>query len=164
MAKRPVFGNLADLSREHLRQAVEIFAASFYEPLSFISPRVEDIADILEHAFVPSHHVVAMLDGNVVGVVSYSSSEGRAHSFNKEHLVRRLGLVRGYISYFRLRGVLEKPLALSERQCYIDSVATDTAFRGIGISTELQRYILKHLPYDEFLLEVEENNLKEIRD
>ena len=163
MAQRPVFRNLAELSRIHLRQAVEIFAASFYEPLSFISPRIEVIADILEHTFVPEHHYVALLDGNVVGVVSFSTARGRSHTFSRDRMVEKLGLFRGSIAFFRLRGVLERPLELSDTQCYIDSVATDTAFRGMGISTELQRYLLRKLPYKEYLLEVAETNFKAIR-
>jgi ribosomal protein S18 acetylase RimI-like enzyme len=42
-------------------------------------------------------------------------------------------------------------------------VATDTAFRGMGISKELQKYVLHVLPYDEFLLEVAESNFRAIR-
>lgn len=163
MAKKPVFKNLAELSQFHLRQSVEIFAASFFEPLSFISSNVDTIADILEHSFVPSNHYVAMLDGNVVSVVSYSTARGRSHQFHHDQLVEKLGFVRGSIAFFRLRGVLERPLDLEESQCYIDSVATDTAFRGMGISTELQRYVLRKLPYREFLLEVAETNFRAIR-
>ncbi|WP_422479655.1 GNAT family N-acetyltransferase [Pleomorphochaeta sp. DL1XJH-081] len=163
MVKKPMIKNLADLSQTHLRQAVEIFAASFYEPLSFISPDVDVIADILQHSFVPSNHFVALLDGNVVSVVSFSTTAGRSHRFQHDHLVDKLGFVRGTIVFFRLRGVLEKPLDLDESQCYIDSVATDTAFRGMGVSSELQRYLLRRLPYKEFLLEVAESNFKAIR-
>lgn len=163
MAAQPVIRNLAELSKEHLRQAVEIFVVSFYDPLSFISPKVEVIADILEHSFVPSHHYVALLDGNVVGVVSYSTADGRSHAFNREQLASQLGMIKGNVIYFRLRGVLGTPLALSETQCYIDSVATDTAFRGMGISKKLQRYVLEKLPYREFLLEVAESNFRALR-
>lgn len=163
MAQRPVFRNLAELSSIHLRQAVEIFAASFYEPLSFISPQVEVIADILEHSFIPEYHFVALLNGNVVGVMSFSTATGRSHQFSREQLIAKLGLFRGSIVFFRLRGVLGHPLELTDYQCYIDSVATDTAFRGAGISTELQRYVLRKLPYREFLLEVAETNFKAIR-
>ena len=52
MAGEPVFRNLAELESIHLRQAVEIYAATFYEPLSFISNDLDLIADVLEHAFV----------------------------------------------------------------------------------------------------------------
>lgn len=163
MGKKPVFKNLAELNQIHIRQAVEIFVASFYEPLSFISSDVDVIADILEHSFIPSNHYVALLDGNVVSVVSFSTAKGRSHRFHHENLVEKLGFLRGSIAFFRLRGVLERPLELVDTQCYIDSVATDTAFRGMGISTELQRYVLRTLPYNEFLLEVAETNFKAIR-
>ena len=163
MAQKTIFKNLADLGSIHLRQSVEIFAASFYEPLSFISSNVDVIADILEHSFIPKNHYVALLDGNVVSVVSFSTAQGRSHRFQHESLVDKLGFIRGTIVFFRLRGVLERPMNLTGEQCYIDSVATDTAFRGMGISTELQRYVLKKLPYQEFLLEVAEANFKAIR-
>lgn len=163
MANQPVFKNLAELERIHLRQAVEIFAASFFEPLSFISSDIDVIADILEESFIPQNHYVALLDGNVVGVVSISDAKGRSQQFRRDLLVLRLGFVKGTISYFRLRGVLGQPLDLNEYQCYIDSVATDSAFRGLGISTEMQRYLLETLPYKEYLLEVAEMNFRAIR-
>ena len=163
MAEQPVFRNLAELGKTHFRQAVEIFAASFYEPLSFISTDLDVLADVLEHSFVPKNHYVALLDGNVVGVVSISTAKGRSHKFQREALVSRLGFVRGHVAFFRLRGVLERPLDLSESQCYIDSAATDTAFRGMGISSAMQRYLLRNLPYSEYLLEVAEMNFRAIR-
>ena len=164
MAGKPVFMNLAELDQIHLRQAVEIYAASFYEPLSFISVDLDIIADILEQSFVPKNHYVALLDGNVVGVISLSDSKGRSQHIRRDALTARLGLLRGSIAFFRLRAVLGQPLDLSEYQCYIDSVATDTAFRGMGISKAMQRYLLQTLPYKEYLLEVAEMNSRAIRD
>ena len=163
MAGKPVFMNLAELESTHLRQAVEIFIASFYEPLSFISSNLDIIAEVLEHSFVPENHYVALLDGNVVGVVSISTAASRSHKFQREVLVSRLGFLRGNVAFFRLRGALERPLDLTDSQCYIDSVTTDTAFRGMGISTAMQQYLLSNLPYREFLLEVAEMNFKAIR-
>lgn len=92
MAKKPVFKNLAELNQFHVRKSVEIFAASFFEPLSFISSNVDTIADILEHSFVPSNHYVAILDGNVVSVVSYSTAQSRSHQFHHDQLVRSWAL------------------------------------------------------------------------
>ena len=163
MAGKLIFRNLAELERIHLRQAVEIFAASFYEPLSFISADLDLLADILEEAFVPKHHFVALLDGNVVGVISLSDSNGRSQQIKRDALVSHLGLVRGTIAFFRLRGVLGQPMDLNEYQCYIDSVATDSAFRGMGISKAMQLYLLQTLPYKEYLLEVAEMNFRAIR-
>lgn len=163
MASRLVFRNLAELERTHLRQAVEIFVSSFYEPFSFISPDVDVIADVLEHSFIPEHYYVALLDGNVVGVAAVSSSEGRAHRFQRDVLVSHLGLFRGTLAYFKLRGVLERPLELEEHQCYIESVVTDSAFRGMGISSQMQKHLLSTLPYSEFLLEVAETNFNAVR-
>lgn len=163
MAGKPVFKNLAELESIHLRQAVEIYAASFYEPLSFISGDLDVIADILEESFVPKNHYVALLDGNVVGVISLSDSRNRSQHIRRDLLVSRLGVVRGTIAFFRLRGVLGQPLDLNEYQCYIDSVATDSAFRGMGISKAMQRYLLQTLPYKEYLLEVAEMNFRAIR-
>ncbi len=163
MAGEPVFRNLAELESIHLRQAVEIYAATFYEPLSFISNDLDLIADVLEHAFVRDRHYVALLDGNVVAVVSISDAQGRPQRYRREFLTRRLGLLKGSLAYFRLRGVFGQPINLEQQQCYIDYVVTDSAFRGMGIASELQRHLFGVLPYKEYLLEVAEMNFRAIR-
>ncbi|MDD2296672.1 MAG: GNAT family N-acetyltransferase [Sphaerochaetaceae bacterium] len=163
MAIKLVFKNLSELEPVHKRQAVEIFAASFFEPLSFISSNLDIIADVLEHSLVADHHYVALLHGNVVSIVSISNANGRSHKFQRDPLVSQLGFFRGTIAFFRLRGVLERPLELQESQCFIELVATDSAFRGLGISTALQRYLFTNLPYRQYFLEVAEMNFNAIR-
>ncbi|MFA5468660.1 MAG: GNAT family N-acetyltransferase [Sphaerochaetaceae bacterium] len=163
MAERLEFKNLAELEKIHLRQAVEIFADSFYETFTFISADLDEIVEVLEHSFISSHHYVALLDNNVVGVVAFSTSQGRAHKFKREVLFSKLGFIKGSVAYRRLNNVLGQPLKLKSSQCYIDSVATDTAFRGLGISKELQKYLFATLPYKEYLLEVAKLNFRAIK-
>ena len=163
MAPMPVFKNLAELEAVHVRQSVEIFAAGFFEPLPFISSNVDVIANVLEHSLVLDNHYVAVLDDNVVGVVSISNAKSRAYNFQRDILIAQLGFMRGRLAFRRLRNALLQELHLKESQCYIDLVTTDSAFRGLGISTEMQRYLFNNLPYAEYLLEVAEMNFNAIR-
>jgi len=163
MAGKLVIRNLAELDEGQRRQAVEIFAASFYEPLAFLSSEIEKIADTLEHAFIHNHFCAGLLEGNVVGIVACSTREERSHRFNRMELVRHLGPLRGTLAYMQLRKVYEKPLQLQPHQCCIEWVATDSAYRGKGISRRIQQYLLEELPYEEFVLQVMNTNYSAIR-
>ena len=150
--------SLAELELGHVRQAAEIFVESYYQSLSFLSEHPNTIVDAIVHSFIRERYYAGVLDDNVVGIVACSTKEGRSHRFDPKEFILRFGLFKGYIGYRRLRSSLEKPLELNSGQCYIESVATDTAFRGIGISTQLQQHLLEHLEFDEFILEVEPEN------
>ncbi len=163
MASKLVIRNLAELDEGQQRQAVEIFAASFYEPLAFLSPEIEKIADTLEHAFLHNHFYAGLLEGNVVGIVACSTREQRSHRFNRTELVRHLGPLKGTMAYLQLRNVYEKPFQLQPHQCCIEWVATDSAYRGKGISRRIQQYLLEELPYEEFVLQVMNTNYSAIR-
>ncbi len=163
MALSPSFRNLGELESIHLRQAVEIYAAAFYDALQFLSTDLDTIADLLEQLFVPQNHYVALLGGNVVSVVAYSTFNSRSIAIKRNKVVKHLGPVKGLYSYFRLYRALGKKLNLHIEQLYIDSVVTDSAYRGMGIALELQKHVIDNLPFKEIHLEVAQMNFKAIR-
>lgn len=150
--------SLAELETTHRRQAVGIFVDSYYQKLSFLSTETEKLIDVLEHSFVPEQYYAGLMDETVVGIIACSTGTSRSHRFDRKQFVKYLGLLRGLLGYRRLWETLQKPLDLASHQCYIESVATDTAFRGKGIATMIQEYLLRELPYKEYLLEVEQSN------
>ncbi len=163
MAGKLIIKSLNELDESQVRQAVEIFAASFYELLSFISPEIEVIADTLEHSFLLEHYYAGLLDGNVVGIVACSTHLERAHRFNRAHLIDKKGFIKGNLAYFRLRKYFEDSKDLKPHQCCIEWVATDSAYRGKGVSRKMQQYLLEELPYEEYVLEVASTNYNAIR-
>ncbi len=163
MAGKLIIKNLAELDESQVRQAVEIFAASFYELLSFISPEIEVIADTLEHSFLLAHYYAGLLDGNVVGIVACSTHVERAHRFNRVQLVRKNGFIKGNMAYLQLRKRFENPKDIKPHQCCIEWMATDSAYRGKGVSRKMQQYLLEELPYEEYVLEVASTNYSAIR-
>ena len=163
MARDLIIKNLAELGEEHAKQAVEIYVDSFYERLSFFSSDPDVIADALQNAFLRNHCYVGLLNDNVVGLVAYSTRDERAYHFDRNALVRHLGLVKGSLACIRLRNELEQPLDILEHQCYIESVATDAAYRGKGISTKLQKHLFEILPYEEYIIEINDANFNVIR-
>ena len=150
--------SLAELEHAHVRQAAEIFVESYYPNLEFLSPHPATIVDALVHSFIREQYYAGILDDNVVGIVACSTKAGRSHRFVPKEFIVRFGLFKGYLGYRRMKKALETPLELKPGQCYIESVATDTAFRGMGISTRLQQYIMDTLECEEFLLEVDPEN------
>ncbi|MHC1692867.1 MAG: GNAT family N-acetyltransferase [Sphaerochaetaceae bacterium] len=163
MAGTFIIKNLAELDEGQVRQAVEIYAANFSQPLSFISTELDVLADALQHSFQRTHYYVGLLNGNVVSIAAYSTRWERSHQFQRKELVRALGLINGYRAYLRLHRELECPLDIQDHQCYLESVATDSAYRGKGFSYKIQNYLFDILPFEEFLLEVDDSNYQAVQ-
>jgi ribosomal protein S18 acetylase RimI-like enzyme len=155
--------SFAELEAVQLRQGVEIFVEGHYRRLSFLTTETDALVDVLEHSFVRDHYFAGILDDTVVGIAACSTDDTRSHRFDRKQFVTRLGLVKGLLGYRRLRDELEKPLGLHSSQCFIESVVTDTAFRGKGIATIIQEHLIEELPYSEYLLVVEKSNVAAIK-
>lgn len=158
-----VIKRLSEMDEAGVEQAADIFADSFYEALRMFSKDRAVLAKAMKHSFVRDRFFAALADGRVVGIFGYSTSEGRAHRFDKRQAQAALGAWKGWLFHTFVRGEMEKPLGLTGRQCYIESVATDRRARGKGIATKLQHHLIEALDCDEFILEVVDTNTNAIR-
>jgi len=163
MTIMPVFKPLIALEEVHKKQAVDLYIATFYDSLRTISRDENILSKLLLSAFNIENHHVALLKGNVVSCISFSSFKSNAFDFEKEALIKHTGLIKGHLSYQRLKKAFNHKSRLKEGECFIESVVTDSAYRGLGIAYNLQKHLLKNLSFEQYLLEVAEFNFKAIR-
>ncbi|MFA7671599.1 MAG: GNAT family N-acetyltransferase, partial [Sphaerochaetaceae bacterium] len=131
--------------------------------LSFISKDFNKIADVLQTVFNPKNHFVVLHQENVVSVISFSDYKSNSLTIDKAKIISILGEVKGRVSVVKLNKALKDLTPLREGQCYIETVVTDSAYRGMGFSFDLQRHLFRTLNYKEYFLEVSELNFKAIR-
>lgn len=154
---------LSELEETALKEAARVFVEGFYQHLKMFSSDKEALIRAFEHALVPEQFFVAMEGGRIVGITAFSTNRKRSIRIRKPLLQTAFGRFRGWLIFSFLSQELERPLSISDHQCYIESVATAPEARGKGIAYALQTYILETLPYTEFILEVVDTNATAIR-
>ena len=106
------------------------------------------LADAFEHMMLLDRFYVALLDGEPAGVASLTTADEQCFAPRRRELTRRLGLVRGTITYLVIRSQFMGESADAQSGvAEIGFVATDPDHRGQGVGTALLRHILE-LPGD----------------
>jgi ribosomal protein S18 acetylase RimI-like enzyme len=154
---------LSELDDRCLEQTVRLFIDGFLQEMmdrtKFEAPL---LVEVLKQSFLKDHYYVGLLDHNVVGILAVSTEDGRSHVLDKRKLQRELGFIKGGMIYTILYKELQRPMNMPRNQCYIESVTTDAGARGKGVASKLLHYLFDTLPYDEFVLEVADSNVKAI--
>lgn len=157
--------NLAELDESYLEHAVRLFVKSFLQETGYLASfDTSVLVRAIKHSFLKDHYYAALQDDQVMGIVALSTSRGgRSHVLNPKQLRSELGPIKGQMIHAILRNELEKPMVLTDRQCYVESVTTAQEARGKGVATRLMRHLFDTLDYDEYILEVVDTNVKAIQ-
>jgi len=135
-----------------------VFVDSFYDDLKALTHSKEKLIRIFKNSFVKEKFYIALMDGNVAGILACSDNGGRAFIIRKEDVIQNLGIIKGNIVYPFLEKEFHIPLSYNDETAYIEAVATHLSAREKGVATRLLEYITKKLPYTEFRLTVKDNN------
>ena len=143
-----------------------IFADGFYQWLKVFSKDKERLAGAFAHIFDLSCFYLAMQDGEIAALAACTGGKPPPIRLDKKILRRTLGLLRGSLAFVMLNKHLVNhtyPFALSPQTGSIEFVATAPAHRGKGAAHALIEQMMHILPYDEYILEVADNNSSAIR-
>lgn len=144
----------ADISTE----VAIVFVDGYYNEISYISKDREKLVRIFKNAFVKETIFIALMDGEVAGILACSDNKMRSIYINKEDIIANLGIIKGTFIYFLLEKEFHTPISYDNNTAYIESVATLSVAQGKGVATRLLEHIIKKLPYNEFRLTVKDNN------
>ena len=144
--------------RDILTEAAIVFVDAYYRDLGILTSDREKLVLIFKEAFVPQTFYVALMDGDVAGILACANNKARAMHIPKETLTKQIGWLKGNLLYRYLRSEFHTPLAYPDDTAYIEAVATHTQARGKGVATRLLEYVMKNLPYQEFRLTVTDRN------
>lgn len=149
---------LTELTEEQLMQAADVYVNSYYNELSSMSKDKSMLKKIIKASLNKDQFYAATIDGQVVGIMAYSTSITRSQHFDKGFLRSILGKVQGSVVHYFLAKQFHLPAPILRDECFLEAVATDPKYRGRGIATALLLHLIHQLPYQVFKLEVVDTN------
>ncbi|GGG08958.1 hypothetical protein GCM10010912_61890 [Paenibacillus albidus] len=152
----------ADQADFDVRQGIaKIFAEGFTQWLGFFSKDPIKIAATFAHMFVLDQFYVALYKGQVVGMVACTDGTSFSVKLDKKELRKHLGVYKGTMAGIFLKKEFETAFVQPLNDVgSIEFVGTAAEFRGQGVASHLILHILKHTPYEVYLIEeVADTNL-----
>lgn len=151
--------NLSVLENEYKVKAIRLFVDSFYDMYTSISKDKKVLNDFFLNSLDFSLIYVAIFDNNIIGFMGIANNKKRTMHFDKAKCIELFGKLKGGISYYQLRALLEKPNVKNDTDLCIDYITTDENYRGKGVATKLIEYACNNLGYKDCYLEVLSKNL-----
>lgn len=154
---------MADLDESIKHEVSRVFIEGYYNELSFFAKDPERLANAFEDAFIAEVFYLALIDGQVVGMLACANNKTRAMRLDPKKLRKALGFFAGSLAYLVLKNEFHRPFQYADDVAYIECVATGITARGQGVATALLNDVLRNLPYTEYILEVVDTNEKAFR-
>ncbi|GAB2548054.1 GNAT family N-acetyltransferase [Gracilibacillus alcaliphilus] len=149
---------MRDFDSDVSRKAAEVFVDGYKEELGFFSHDRENVVDAFQKMLNPEVFYLAMLNGEIVGILACSNNKARGLSIDRHTLKKHFGFVKGKLGYHFMKDDFNKRLPYEDDTGYIECVATSVQARGKGVSTALFQHVLHHTSYQRFILEVIDTN------
>ncbi|UOQ86246.1 GNAT family N-acetyltransferase [Gracilibacillus salinarum] len=154
----------SDLGEVYRKRISEIFVDGFGHELTFFTQDKQRLAQALEHMFNLNVFYCALVEGEMAGITACTDSFEQSVTLDKRKIMKHLGLFKGMIAYKFLKPEFEKqPVLTGSKLASVEFVATASAYRKKGIATALLQYVQKLSPYQQYILEVANVNLRAIQ-
>lgn len=154
---------LIELDQTAREQAAQVFVNSYKKELGTISNDSDILFQLIINALLVEQFWVALIDGKVAGMLGLSTNKARSLRFDKRGLCRSVGGLKGRLIYPFLNREFHTPLSIGDDEGYIEAVATDPQYRGMGVATTLLRQAMNRTPHRIFTLEVVDTNATAIQ-
>lgn len=119
----------------------------------------DKIIQLLTQAMKCEQCFIALLDEQLIGVISYSTVEQASFEISFKQVRNIVGPVKATLFYWQ---VMTSNLVLKSNQIYLNSLAVNPLLRRQGIGTQLIKFILNQQKVDEYVLEVLSENIPAI--
>ena len=119
----------------------------------------DKIIQLLTQAMKYEQCFIALLDEQLIGVISYSTVEQASFEISFKQVRNIVGPVKAALFYWQ---VMTSNLVLKPNQIYLNSLAVNPLLQRQGIGTQLIKFILNQQKVDEYVLEVLSENIPAI--
>lgn len=107
---------MSELTEQQLQQAADVYVNSYYNELTSMSKDKMMLKRIIKESFVVDQFYAAIIEGQVVGIMAYSTSITRSQYFDKEFLKSILGNVQGSIVHYFLAKQFHIPAPIDREE------------------------------------------------
>lgn len=139
---------------------VAAVSTAFYDQFKALSSDKNKVIEGLSHAVVPDRFVIAIEDGQVIGVVAIAFAGRNPFNVDYSQLAKILGPIYGHIGGRVLEREVRPPVKVGTKEAFISCVGTIPAARGKGVATGMLRKALEVAPARTYILDVMEGNEK----
>lgn len=145
----------ADQAEFDARQGIaEIFAEGFTQWLGLFSKDPKKIGASFAHMFILDQFYVAVSKGQVIGMAACTDGASFSVKLDNKELRQHLGFFKGSMAAIFLKKEFEtRPEYPSPGTGSIEFVGTAAEFKGQGVASQLIRHILKHTPYQAYVID-----------
>lgn len=140
------------------KEAAEVFVEGYEKELEFFSKDRKNLVEAFQKMINPEVFYLAVLNGEITGVLACSNNQARGLDINRETLKKHFGFIKGNLGYYFMKNDFNTILSYKDDTGYIECVATSVKARGKGVSKTLFQYVLQHTSYNRFILEVVDTN------
>ena len=141
-------------------ELVAIFLSNqFQKGFERLHIKQNKIIEVLARAMKREQCFIAVLDEQVIGVITYSTVDQASFEISFKQVINILGPVKATLFYGQ---VMASNLVLKPNQIYLNSLAVNRLLRRQGIGTQLIKFIFNQQKVDEYLLEVRSENIPAI--
>ena len=138
---------LSELDDNQLDQAVNVFIEGFYNTLQGITKDKEKLQKLFRNSFDGNMTYAYLQDGEAVVFLGLADYQKRPIKLNEETFLEVLGERTGKMAYKAVSASMEKIIAQSPDEIWIDYIATNPERRSMGIGKKLIEYIRDNLGY-----------------
>jgi len=145
------------LTESQKMQAVELFMDGFGHFMTF-SKDGDIKRNLLKDIFHPTLFKCYVDGGRVLGMIGIATNQERPLNFDYTSCVKYFGEFKGGILSRQMNSIFQTQVVKSEKELYIDVLATSRNARRQGIGTALLNYAFGLKEYDVYSIEVLSNN------
>lgn len=141
-------------------ELVAIFLSNqFQKGFERLHIKQNKIIEVLARAMKREQCFIAVLDEQLIGIITYSTVEQASFEISLKQVRNILGPVKAILFYWSM---VNSNLFIKSNQIYLNSLAVDPLFRHQGVATQLIQFILNQQKVDEYVLEVLSENIPAI--
>ncbi len=148
------YENLNDYQKE---QAIDIFLEGFGHMITFTKNR-DTLQVLFSHAINSSLFICYIDKSQVLGILGIATNKIRPIKFDTDVCVNLFGTMKGKLIAKQMNAVFQAPVVKSNKDLYIDILATSGKARGKGVATSLLNHAFKLKEFDSCFLEVFSKN------
>ena len=141
-------------------ELVAIFLSNqFQKGFERLHIKQNKIIEVLARAMKREQCFIAVLDEQLIGIITYSTVEQASFEISFKQVRNILGPVKALLFYWSM---VNSNLFIKSNQIYLNSLAVDPLFRHQGVATSLIQFIMNKTLAHDYLLEVVAENIAAI--
>ena len=144
----------------------KLFVEGFGKDLDAISKNPDKLIKAFTHMFMIDNFYICVIDNEIAGMIACLDKEHYCIRHNIKILIKHLGLIKGLLANMIIKMHFTKypkySIGIGEKTGSIEYVVTNSKYRGKGVAKSIMEYIFSLNMYDDYILEVIEENINAI--